>query len=94
MMDRVNDCLLRQGSFSLFPASNLHSFVKMARDFPGGPMIENPPCNAGDSDSIPVRETAILHATEQLIIPCASATEPANHRLESMHLKERSCVAE
>ena len=24
-------------------------------DFPGGPVVESPPCNAGDTDSIPGR---------------------------------------
>ena len=32
-------------------------------DFPGGPMVKNPPSNAGDAGSIPGRGTKIPHAT-------------------------------
>ena len=35
-------------------------------DFPGGPAVENSPCNAKDSGSIPGQETKIPHALEQL----------------------------
>ena len=27
------------------------------RGFPGGPVVKNPPCDAGNKDSIPVQET-------------------------------------
>ena len=27
--------------------------LSMTRDFPGGPVVKNPPCNAGDMGSIP-----------------------------------------
>ena len=37
-----------------------------ARDFPGGPVVKNPPCNAGDSGSILGRGTKIPRAAEQL----------------------------
>ena len=32
----------------------------------GGPVVESPPCNAGDSGSIPGQGTKIPHALEQL----------------------------
>ena len=35
------------------------------RDFPGGPVVKNLPCNARDPGSIPVWETKIPHATGQ-----------------------------
>ena len=35
-------------------------------DFPGGPVVKNPPCNAGDTGSIPGRETNSPHAETQL----------------------------
>ena len=35
-------------------------------DFPGGPVAENLPCNAGDSGSIPGQGRKISHATDQL----------------------------
>ena len=47
-----------------------------SRDFPGGPVVKNPPSNAGDGDSIPGRGTKIPHATGQLS-PRATTTEPA-----------------
>ena len=33
-----------------------HMFQKSKQDFPGGPVVENPPANAGDVDLIPVKE--------------------------------------
>ena len=34
-------------------------------DSSGGPVVKNPPCNAGDAGSILSRGTKIPHATEQ-----------------------------
>ena len=56
----------------------------MFRDFPGGPVVKNPPSNAGDLGSIPGRGTKIPHAAGQLS-PCATTTELAR-------LNERACV--
>ena len=36
------------------------------RDFPGGPVVKNPPSNAGDMGTILGGGTKILHATGQL----------------------------
>ena len=44
------------------------------RDFPGGPVVKNPPSNAGDAGSIPDRGPKIPHAVRQLS-PCAATTE-------------------
>jgi len=38
----------------------------MRRDFPGGPVVKNPLCNARDMGSIPDRGTRIPHAMEHL----------------------------
>ena len=51
--------------------------VLLKGDFPGGPAVKNPLCNAGDMSSIPGRGTKIPHATGQLSphmakIPCAA----------------------
>ena len=35
-------------------------------DFPGGPVVKNPPSKAGNTGSIPARGTKIPHATGQL----------------------------
>ena len=45
------------------------------RDFPGGPVVMNPPSKARDMDSIPGRGTKILHAMGQLS-PRATTCEP------------------
>jgi len=44
------------------------------QDFPGGPVVKNPPTNAGDTGSIPGQGTKIPHAVEQLIL-CTTTTE-------------------
>ena len=36
-------------------------------DFPGGPVVTNPPGNTGNAGSIPGRRTKIPYACEQLI---------------------------
>ena len=47
-------------------------------DFPGGPVVKNPPCNAGDMGSIPGQRTKIPHAAEQLSLS-ATTTEHVSH---------------
>ena len=47
--------------------SDLTQILKdLPRDFPGGPVIKNPPCDAGDTGSIPGQGTKIPHTTEKL----------------------------
>ena len=36
------------------------------QDILGGAVVKNPPCISGDVGSIPVRETKVSHAAEQL----------------------------
>ena len=43
-----------------------HKNVVNARDFPGSPVVKNPPCNAGNAGVIPGQGTKIPHAVEQL----------------------------
>ena len=45
------------------------------RDFPGGPMVKNPPSNSGDAGLIPGKGTKIPHATTH-----AETTEPTHHK--------------
>ena len=47
-------------------------------DFPGGPMVEIHPSNAGDAGSIPGWGTKIAQATEQLSLHTATS-EPTYH---------------
>ena len=42
-------------------------------DFPGGPVVKNPPCNAGDTGSIPGQGTKIPHAAGHLSPPATTA---------------------
>ena len=49
---------------------------KLWRDFPGGPVVKNPPSSAGDPGLIPRRETKIECAAGQLS-PRTATTEPA-----------------
>ena len=52
------------------------------KDFPGGPVVKNLPCNAGDKGSIPGWGNKIPQAMEQLN-PCAT-------NRESIHCNERA----
>ena len=46
---------------------DLRGFKKLtSEDFPGGPVVKNPPCNAGDVGSIPGQRTKIPHAVKQI----------------------------
>ena len=47
------------------PASSL-SLNVCSRDFPGGPEVKNPPCNAGDMGLIPGEGTKMPQARKQL----------------------------
>ena len=49
--------------------------------FPGGLVVKNLPCNAGDVSSIPGRGTRVPHAVGQLS-PLATS-EPAKAQIES-----------
>ena len=60
------------------------------RDFPGGPVIQNPPCNAGDMNSIPGQGTRIPHTARQLS-PCARTTESSPSRAHEPRLA-RPCI--
>ena len=64
------------------------------RDFPGGPVVKNPPSNAGDVGSIPGWGTKIPHAAGQLS-PCAATPEPARSAATSekpvRHNEEPAC---
>ena len=48
------------------------------RDFPGGPVVKNPPSNAGDVGLILGQGTKIPHAAGQLSL-CAATTEHMGH---------------
>ena len=51
-----------------------HSEVRLG-DYTCGPVLKNPPCNAGDVGSIPGKGTKFPHVAEQLS-PGAATIEP------------------
>ena len=58
-------------------------FKEVKRDFPGGPVVKNPPFEAGNAGLIPAWGTKIPHAAGQLS-PSATTTEPASHNYSPM----------
>ena len=57
------------------------------RDFPGGPVVKNPPSNAGNAGSITGRGIKIPHAAGQLS-PDTATTEPARSRAHVPQLEK------
>ena len=47
----------------------------LTRDFPGGPVVKNLPCHAGDAGSIPGQGTKIPHAEKQLNLHATAKTQ-------------------
>ena len=56
--------------------SEKKQIMKLYRDFPGGPVVKNPPSNSGEADWIPGQGTNIPHAAGQLS-PHATTAEPS-----------------
>ena len=71
---------------------NLHN-KELFRDFPGGPVVKNSLCNAGEEGLIPGWRTKILHAAEQLS-PWAATTELTQHNKRSHMTQLRPHPAE
>ena len=65
-------------------AVNMDNLKLKAGDFPGGPVVKNPPANTGDMGSIPGQGTRVPHAVEQL--------SPSATTRESLCCNERSCM--
>ena len=73
----------------------IHSEVSLG-DYTGGPVLKNPPCNAGDMGSNPGEGTKIPHAVDQLS-PQAATAELMNSRAcgppKILHAPQhRSCM--
>ena len=58
----------------------------LGRDFPGGPVVKDLPCDAGNTGSIPDRKAKIPHAMEQLSLRTAP-TDPSRHE-ERAHRRQ------
>ena len=50
-------------------------------DFPGGPVVKNPSCNAGDMGSVPGQGTNIPY----VISPCTATAETVYSRICVLH---------
>jgi len=62
-------------------------------DFPGVPVVRNPPCNAADTSLTPGQGTKISHAEEQLSPPTTILSSHVITR-ESVHCNKRSCMTQ
>ena len=62
-------------------------------DSPGGPVVENPPSNAGDAGLIPGWGTKIPHAVGHLSL-CLATPEPAHSRACAPRQEEPGCHSE
>ena len=60
-------------------------------DFPGGPVVKNPPASAGDTGLIPGLGTKILHAAEQLN-PWTATTEAREPQEEKLLQREAGAL--
>ena len=58
-----------------------------SRDFPGGPVVKNPPCNAGDAGSITGQGIKVPHATGNQSL-CTTTREKPSQRNDRSHNKE------
>ena len=78
-------------SASFFARWHVHSFLLKwtPRDFPGGPVVKNLPCNAEDVSSTPGQGTKISHAEEQLSL-CETTRESACCNERSWRMQRRS----
>ena len=56
--------------FALVLVYRAHTNTCYLRDFPGGPVVENPPNNSGDTGLIPGQEAKIPHVLGQ-VRPCS-----------------------
>ena len=54
--------------------SKFTKLKEVCTDFPGGPVVKNPPANAGDMGSIP--SSGRFHMPWGNLSPCAATTEP------------------
>ena len=61
------------------------------RDFPGGPVVKNLPCNAEVVGSLLGQGTKIPHAEGQLS-PCTTTRESTHHNEILSMMQWRSCV--
>ena len=78
MRERRAELILRFGTWANGRMEEQVWVEKIMRDFPGGPVVKNPPRIAGEAGLTPGRGTKIPHAAEQLG-PLATPREPRCH---------------
>ena len=61
--------------------------LKGTRDFPGGPVVKNTPCNAGDLGLIRGWGTKILHAAGQLSLSTSARVCVSQGRSRMLQLR-------
>ena len=64
----------------LFCIYGLKRLEDSDKDFPGDPVIKNPPSNAEGTGSVPGRGTKIPRALQQLSPSATAREQPAGHR--------------
>ena len=80
-MIRLWNCILNKHTAKTKFSNEFAESEKQDRDFPGGPLVKNLPCNAGDACRIPGWGTKTPHVTEQLSLRATAR--------ESVHQNQR-----
>ena len=94
---RENDqYMLMESSKEVWMLSKDKMFL---RNLPGGPVVKNPPCDEGDSGSIPHWETKIPPAMEQqslrdTVSEVHALQSPYATTRDSRHHNKRSCMTQ
>ena len=70
----------RDGQFCLSFGLRTKEVAGVGWDFPGGPVVKNPPSNAGDVGSIPAQGTKITHVTGQLSPRATTKTQCSQNK--------------
>ena len=65
-----------------------HTVITIMRDFRGGLVVKNLPCNAGDVVMVPGQETKVPHIAEQLS-PCITTKTPCNQIFKKKLVKDQ-----
>ena len=66
--------------------------LSLKQGFPGGPVVQTLPWNAGGVGWIPGQRTKITYAVEQLLSLCTATRESMHHNERSCMMQWRSCM--
>ena len=87
-----NDTASEMHKYKIASERKLTSLKYKIGDFPGGPVVGNPPSNAGHADSIPGQRTKIPHASGWLSLHTATTEPVCRSEKEARKPQERSHV--